>query len=128
MRYILLATTIFVASCAAPTSGWQWTADSKDAVSYADPSTIVRTGSTVKMLSMSDYREEQTWGGYKFFSSRAEIEYDCVQPRSRIIVENGHAGHMATGAATYAVQGPRAWLPVDEGTIASSRRDIACGR
>jgi len=128
MRIVLLAMAFLASSSAGAFAEWRRTGESTAAVSYADPNTIVRTGSMSRMWTMSDYHELQTWSGYTFLSSKAEAEYDCAQPRWRIIVEYGYTGHKATGTTTYTVQGPRPWQSVSAGSIAEIRRNLACGR
>jgi hypothetical protein len=127
MRIVLLAIAILASSPIAAFAGWRRTGESPNATSYSDPNTIVRIGPMSRMWNMTDYRDQQSWSGYTFLSSKAEAEYDCAQPRWRIIVEYGFTGHMANGTTTYTVQGPRPWQSVSPGTIAEGRRNLACG-
>jgi len=128
MRIVVLAMAVLAIAPIDAFAAWRRTAESTNAVSYSDPSTIVRSGSMSRMWNMTDYNEQQSWSGYTFLSSKAEAEYDCAQPRWRIIVEYGFSGHKGTGTKTYHVQGPRPWQSVSGGSIAESRRDLACGR
>jgi hypothetical protein len=127
MRILFLIAVLLAAGVTQASAAWKRIGETSDAQSYADFSTIERTGSTARVTVMSDYHDEQSWNGFSFFSSWAMFEYDCETPRSRVIQEHGFTGHMATGTITYKIEAPRQWQPVNKGTISETRRDLACG-
>jgi hypothetical protein len=128
MRTFLLVIAVLTTIATNALAAWQQVAETDVAVSYVDPGTIVRTGSSVKVMSLTDYGQTQTWEDYTFLSSLTQWEYDCNEPRGRVLVENGYTGHKATGAASYNLQGPRPWQLIKPGTVGDSRRNVVCGR
>lgn len=97
-------------------------------VYYVDRGSIVRDRTHAFMWNLSDYHEQQSWQGHTFQSSSAKFEYDCVAPRTRVIVEYGYSGRKGRGQKKYTVEGPRPWAEAKPGTVAETRLGIACGR
>jgi hypothetical protein len=107
-----------------------WTAVSQDSAgaTYADPDTIVHTGDTARMWWLLDYSAFQRMVEVGYYSQRTHAEYDCAQPRSRVLNLSLRAEHMGEGKAIYSDESPHEWEPVEPGTTAEKLRAIACRR
>jgi len=126
MRVPLLTLAILLSATAHAAADWRRAGDSANATFYLNEDTIRRDGPLARMWNITDYREQQTWNGYSFLSSKSQSEYDCTERRVRIIVEQGFTGHMAQGKPTYAIEEPRPWQPILAGTTGEVRFRIAC--
>jgi hypothetical protein len=96
---------------------------------YANPSTIRKNGSMVKMWILHDLVNGQGYRGKTYFSSRAQTECDCQGERFRILAFSSHSGKMGRGDTVYLDNTPSdPWSPVAPGSIAEIFWKFACGK
>lgn len=64
---------------------------------YADPSTIRRTGDLVKMWALYDFKTIRTVEGKSYLSYKVQREYDCAEERIRYLAFTFFLGNMGSG-------------------------------
>jgi len=107
-------------------AGWKSVGETAAGTLYADPDTIVRTGKTVQMWSVLDYKDFQRMVEVGYFSQKTQAEYDCAERRSRGLNVSLRSEHMGEGEVIYADDSPRDWEPVVAGTATEQLWTVAC--
>jgi len=107
-------------------AGWKSIGEDDTGTSYADPATIVKSGTTAKMWSMFDYKAFQRMVEVGYFSQKAQVEYDCKDKQVRGLTLSLHAEHMGEGKVIYADETPHDWEAVEAGTLNEALLKIAC--
>lgn len=125
MRTILLA-LILVTYALEALAQWTPVGTSSIADSYADRSTIRRSGNLVKMWDMTDYKRQQTIGRIKYLSTKTFQEYDCKQVRVRPLRGIFYSGQMGRGEVLYQIDLKEPWMDVAPETLAMAVGRVAC--
>jgi hypothetical protein len=89
---------------------------------YADPSTIRKTGDRVKMWHLFDLK--RTTETYK--SLKVQSEYDCKQKQSRSLYTSAHKGNMGKGDVIGVESDHGKWKPIPLGSPKEYLFYIAC--
>ena|SRR3989338_8979848 len=96
-------------------------------VVYADPTSIIRSGKKVQMLSLIDHKTPLSKAGKTFMSIKAQHEFNCVETQARILYASIHSENMGKGkriATDYKIEN---WESVQLHSIAGALWKIACG-
>jgi hypothetical protein len=125
MKKALLALALL--SVAAPGLA-AWTAVGEDprGTTYADPATIEKAASMVKMWSILDYKTFQRMVEVGYFSQKSRNEYDCAGNRMRGLHTALHAEHMGAGAVIYEDDSAHEWESVSPGSVQEALLKAAC--
>ena len=107
-------------------AGWKSVAEDDTAITYADPAAMVRTGNTATMWSLLDYNAFQRMVEVGYFSQKAQVEYDCAEPRLRVLSLALHAEKMGQGKMIYEDTSPHEWEAVAPDTTIAILRKVAC--
>src|SRR3954464_15064920 len=110
------------------TAGWVAVNDTGKFIAFADPATISKTGDTVKMWDLLEYRQGREVEGYRFSSQRSESEYDCKKALTRPLVMFLHVGMMGSGATVFDSSTPDEWQRVQPGTVNDVLLKYACAQ
>ncbi len=95
---------------------------------YADPSTIRKSGSRVKMWSMVDFKAaEEIKSGIYIKSVKRQIEYDCKDEKKRLLLGELFSGNMGSGEII-STSKMGDWIPASLGTGNVKLWNIACGK
>ena len=95
---------------------------------YADPSTIRKSGSRVKMLSMVDFKAaEEIKNDIYVKSVKRQIEYDCKDEKKRLLSGELFSGNMGSGEII-STSKMGDWIPASLGTGNIKLWEIACGK
>jgi hypothetical protein len=97
---------------------------------YVNKATIHKSGNTVKMWSLIDYKSAQhTSDGELYLSSKAQTEYDCEESRLRILNAIWSSGYMGTkySVMSRSIKSEK-WTPVVPDSPDAMLWKIACGR
>ena len=90
--------TLLVLSSAPVYGEWVALSTTDDGMTtYADPSTIRRTGDLVKMWALYDYKTIRTVKGKSYLSYKVQREYDCAEERIRYLAFTFFSGNMGSG-------------------------------
>ena len=131
VSYLLM----LVAACSRPVpTDWIMVKDTTPTgdgyVTYAAPSTIHKTGTTVTMLSMIDFtvipgavldRPHFPWID--------EWEYECQGKALRPIAFREYSGKMGTGENVFSLTTPASqWIVLNPGSISETLWKMACGK
>jgi hypothetical protein len=96
---------------------------------YVARSTISRSGNRVRMWDMYDFKTLQVADDLRYLSAKNEHEYDCKQPRQRLISTTAYSGNMGKGSVVGADRTSFPWQPVVVGdAVAECDWKIACGK
>jgi hypothetical protein len=93
---------------------------------YANPATIRRAGSKVKIWEMKDYNTAQMNDGEPYMSQRTQNEYDCKERRSRILTLSLHSENMGGGKVIWSDPDPGKWYLVAPGRVGEAPWKFAC--
>ena len=99
-----------------------------DMTPYANPTTILRDGDTVKMWYLYDFKTLQEGAGDKFMSSTFQAEYDCKEAKSRILAYTWYSEKMGGGNVIYTETAPAEWKPVFPDSVEEAVFKYACGK
>jgi hypothetical protein len=99
-------------------------------VTYAAPSTIRKTGTTVKMLSMIDSKDIQEAAlDRPHISWIDEWEYDCQGKTLRPIRFREYSGKMGTGENVFSITTPASQgIALNPGSVSETLWKMACGK
>lgn len=96
---------------------------------YADPTTIVKTGDTVVMPSLYDFKAVQVEEGFEpYISARFQVEYDCKAEQKRLVEFQNFSGKMGSGEVVFSYNDTDKWTPVEPESISESLWKFACGK
>ena len=108
-------------------AGWVAVSDTERFITFADPATITKTGDTVKMWDLLDYRKVREVEGYRYLSQKSESEYDCKKALTRPLVMFLHLGIMGSGEPVFNSTTPDPWQRVEPGSVNEALLNYACG-
>lgn len=135
MYRVILMALLAVASSSAFAEGWvkaeEWV--KLDLISdyfvvYADPTSIIRSGNKVQMLSLIDHKKGLSKAGKTFMSVKAQHEFDCAGAQVRMLFASTHSENMGAGKRVGTDYKIDHWEPVQPNSIAASLWKIACGK
>jgi len=130
MKKIALALVLAAVSGAAMAE-WVAISENDETRLYADPTTIRRSGSIVKMWTLYDLKSPQknpNKGDAPFLSVKTQKEFDCKEERHRSLYFSHHSGKMGTGKVVFTNENPINWSPVPPGSIVGTVWEFACGK
>jgi hypothetical protein len=126
-RRLRLALLLLAASGAASADWTPVAPDNGIYAAYADRASVRRDGPFATMLGLYDFaRGDFTPEGARMFSTAVEREYDCREPRVRLMRYTDYAGRLGEGAVVTAAEGRRRWEAVVEGSLDLAYWKIAC--
>lgn len=126
MTKIILAILLAVASCHA-TAAWVMVSESKAAVVYVDPATILRTENRATLLELTDYRIVPN-PNHPYQSAKRSYQFDCVEGALRTLSIVTFSGKMGGGEIVLAINEPTPWLLFVAGSVGEILWKIACNR
>ena len=99
-------------------------------VTYAAPSTIRKTGTTVKMLSMIDFTVIPGAAlDRPHFSWIDEWEYDCQGKSLKPLRFREYSGKMGTGENVFSITTPASQsIALNPGSVSETLWKMACGK
>src|SRR6188474_3606279 len=90
--------------------------------------TISKSGDTVKMWDLLDYRKIREVEGVRYLSQKSESEYDCKKARTRPLVMFLHLGMMGSGQTVFTSTTPDPWQRVEPGSVNEALMKYACAQ
>ena len=124
MRTALVAALAFVSWNAV--AGWVEVSDTDRFITFADPASITKSGDTVKMWDLLDYRQVRDVEGFRYMSQKSESEYNCKKARTRPLVMFLHVGMMGSGDTVFTSNTPDPWQRVEPGSVNEALMKYAC--
>lgn len=97
-------------------------------VVYADPTSIIRAGNKVQMLSLIDHKKGLSKAGKTFMSVKAQHEYDCAGAKVRMLFASTHSENMGRGKRVGTDYKIENWELVQPFSISEALWKIACGK
>ena len=85
----ILLTVVLIVLCAGSAAYAEWAVvganDDETTVIFVDPNTIRHKGDIVKWWELWDLKTMNTREGFSYLSAKMQVEYDCVEERSRTL-------------------------------------------
>ena len=116
-------------ACVAGSASAAWVRVRGDGVVtvLADPGNVTRSTGRATMWSVINYTQaRKTADGKEFFSSKQQIEYDCVEERSRNLVFSRHTEYTGWGEVVYINNALGEWTALPPGSVGAALRKFAC--
>ena len=95
---------------------------------YIDRATLSKSGHTVKVWIMEDYKGPRTFSGKTFQSAKLQREYDCKDRQQRTLQSTLHSAQKGNGAVVHTGSQPTAWRAIAADTVAETLWKMACGK
>ena len=115
-------------ACDAATAGWLQIGQTAIYEAYADPTTIRRVGSIVKIWTSLEFRVQQQLDGRRYYSIRSLSEFDCKEETVRLLSSSFYATRMGGGEIVSSFHGVRDWRPVLPESIDLELWKFVCAR
>lgn len=110
--------------------GWVKVGSDESDATYANPSSIRRNGSMVKMWDIVDYKKarsiNKSFKPYK--STMGQSEYDCQNERLRRISSSLRSKHMAKGDVVFSNDESGEWIALPPDSRGKRLWAVACGK
>lgn len=90
---------------------------------YFDPETIYREGTRATLWQLTDLKWNSTT---RFLSFKTHKEFDCEQPRVRVLQVIEFSRQMGTGRSTPGYIESGSWKPVEERSVNHALWKTAC--
>jgi hypothetical protein len=127
MKKLLLSLILIVVSSSS-TAEWIPVGGNDKFSIYSDPATIIKSGSRVKMLRLTDFKVAQRIDIKYYLSTKRQDEYDCVKEQYRIIYVNAYTENMGGGNVVMkVVNKPDDWRLIPPGSQGEAVWKFACG-
>ncbi len=108
------------------TAGWSKQAVLENITIYVDSDTLIKSGNTVRMWHMTDFKNSQTTtSGEAFKSVKVHNEYNCTAMQTRLLAFSVHSSNMGEGKVVLNKTGSSKWTPNDPNQ--NSLWKTACG-
>jgi hypothetical protein len=95
---------------------------------YADPMTVRRDGDLVKLWALDDFMTIQTVEGISYWSSKSQMEFECLEERARWLALAEFSGNMGKGEVVYYDATEGKWQPVVPESVGRMLWKAACGK
>lgn len=118
---------LLAAPSAHSSADWVEVGGNEIAATYAEPDSMHKAGSMVKMWHLVDYAQARQIEGIAPYSSiRLLSDFDCARGRTRTLYVALHAGNMGAGAPLGSVAEPGHWRQIPPDTLVETLRAFAC--
>lgn len=109
-------------------AGWQHIGSTDRLDLYVDLSTTRKSGTTVKMWHLVDFKKLQNDGvGESYWSNKSQNEYNCNEESSRVIYYTDHTEKMGDGKVAYIGDRVSNWKPISPESMGEALWKVACG-
>jgi hypothetical protein len=102
--------------------------DSAKLTVYVDRETIRRQGNLVKMWQLYDYKTVQTVAGDSLLSIQRHNEYNCTEPRTRMLAYTWFSSNMGRGRVVYKTTEEQQWERIIPRSIDQALWKVACNK
>ena len=107
---------------------WKKVVGSRGGTVYTDAAGKQRQGDTVKMWSLTDYKQPQAFKKIVIYSDKSWDEYDCKGRRIRVLHTEAYSDRMGNGTVVHRDTSTSPWLPVASGDSSEMLWKIACDK
>ncbi len=129
MRKAILVMLLAGACSSAAAEVWVVVGKNEKFTAYADPATMRKEGSMVKMWNLFDYKTAQAGvAGKRYLSVKRHFEYDCKAGRARILAVSSHTENLAKGELVAASSISLNWSVVAPDSADELLWKFACGK
>lgn len=111
---------------------WQGIASNDGSDLYIDRTTIRKSGTTVKMWSLVDYKVLQklqnSAASTPYRSSKDQYEYQCEEEKVRSVYFSLHTEKMGEGEISVSNNSVSAWMPIPPKSGLERMFQVVCGK
>lgn len=111
---------------------WEGVGSTARADIYVDRNTIRKTGTTIKMWNLRNYKSLQnTVGSEPYWSKKIRDEYDCNEESYRMLYFSDHTEKMGLGVVAYVgdlSDQEKKWTLIPPGSVIETVFKVACSR
>lgn len=100
--------------------------DEKGSTIYVDRTTLRQEGGGAQILSLTDYQSNQLAADISFRSSIAQLQYDCIGERMRVLRMALYSNQIGTGKQVHSDKKPRQWVSVSPSSLDGESLEYAC--
>jgi hypothetical protein len=127
MRTALFAMILTVVTSSA-SAAWVAVSDTGRFITFADPATISKSGDTVTMWDLLEYKAAREVEGIRYASQKSRSEYNCQEMLTRPLALYLHSGMMGSGEPVFNITMPDDWQRVVPGSVNEALLNYACGK
>lgn len=109
-------------------SDWVAVLKTKQSIFYADPSSLIKNGKTVKVWRLTDYKVAEINGDFVYLSKKLYEEYDCKKEQYRQLYVSLYPENMGAGKVIYSNAEIYSWMPVSSDAEGDAMWEIVCGQ
>jgi len=129
MNKVILMMLLVVMSSSAMAE-WVQVNENEQYITYANPTTIRKSGNKVKMWELFDYDivHSHASSSTQYASVKQQSEYSCRKEQSRILYQVLLSENMGKGKRIITIVDPSKWKPIEPDTIGVVVLKYACGK
>ena len=105
---------------------WIKVIESDSSVTFIEPSTIKRTGKTIRSWELFNFNSPQPLGNKRFSSIKGYTETDCSEEKRRDLSSIYYSGSMGDGEVVFKYDSPGEWKYFPPDSVASSMIKLVC--
>lgn len=127
MKKLLLTlfTGILLSSNVA-SAAWTAVGETDNYITYADLTTIKRSGNMVKIWALMDFKDREALVEGSYHSAKVLYEFNCEEERSRYLSFSWFFGKMGKGAVVYASNDVGEWRHLVPDSVNETLWEYAC--
>jgi hypothetical protein len=95
---------------------------------YVDRATFRKSGNTVSLWMMEDYKSPRTFSGKTFLSARLQHDYDCKDRKRRTLQSSLYSANKGNGTVVLSSTKASDWRPIAAASVAETLWKMACGK
>lgn len=95
---------------------------------YVNPEAVRRSGSTVKIWTLEDFKEARKLDSALVKSIKNQTEYDCEKEQVRWLASYEYKGNMGQEELMHTASGTGNWYPVVPESVGEATFKYACGK
>lgn len=128
MQKVMLMVVLAVASSNALAEWVRVTANADNGLTvYADPSSISKSGNTVTMWSLYDFKTAQVDDGSDpYFSTKFQNVYDCKRELRQVLELSNFSGNMGNGEVLFSYHDTGKWTLFELESVSEYLWKYAC--
>jgi hypothetical protein len=124
LKFCLLA---FVMVASPAWAGWEHVAEQENGARFLiDYQTIRKDGNKVKFWQLVNFPTPQTFGEFKYLSTRSRQEYDCKQEQRRFLTATLFESWNAKGEKLLTIEEAEKWQEIPPETVGRAILQKVC--
>tara|TARA_B110000971_G_C19671827_1_gene347017 strand:- start:127 stop:534 length:408 start_codon:yes stop_codon:yes gene_type:complete len=93
---------------------------------FLDLSSFKRNKGKVRAWTLENFLQLQKTGALEYRSVKSFVEFNCEEPRLRILAYSLYGKNMGNGKAVFSKGSPLEWIKIKSNTMFSSYSEVIC--